>query len=297
MTSAQKECCLPAKCAVSLTFCDMGENGPGMEKIGCPTNKPVSMDALEAMKRRFEGLDVVGGKKGVAELYNLKDNLVKSHDISRLPEVREAGVLVLRNFADTVLGAGILNGMEKEVQSMKEGGLVDEKALMRGQVKNKNARHNNVIADFSQQACIAEGRGTVVPFENYPLISKMREAAADWMQQDFLVAEQNRYFDVKDCGIGWHGDAERQVVWGLRLGKATEAMPLMFNAWHRCTPIGAKTVLYLQPGDVYVMSQVAVGTDWKFNSRVTWRHAAGSATCKYSKDPKPKLLKRKRLNE
>ena len=81
------------------------------------------------------------------------------------------------------------------------------------------------------------------------------------------------------------------MVWGLRVGEATAAMPLMFNAWHRGNPIGPKTVIQLQPGDVYVLSNVAVGKDWHFSSRVTWRHAAGAPSCSYSKDPKPKAVK------
>ena len=34
-----------------------------------------------------------------------------------------------------------------------------------------------------------------------------------------LICEGNRYFDIKKCGIGWHGDSERKKVIGLRLGE------------------------------------------------------------------------------
>lgn len=260
-----------------------------MEKLGHPTSHKVTVKDLQAMKWQFENGHIDGKPApGVAELYDLKAALGGDErvDVSKLPEVREAAVLVMRGFADHVLGAGQIAKMEHELESMKRDGLTDSKALMRGAVKNKNARHNNVIADFEQKPCIEKGRGTVVPFHKYGALRNMRNMAAMWMQQDFpLVAEQNRYFDVASCGIGWHGDAERDVVWGLRVGKATAAMPLMFNAWHRNEPIGPKTVIKLQPGDVYVMSNVAVGKDWHCSSRVTWRHAAGARSCKYSADP------------
>ena len=284
MTTQQPLLKLPRACAVSLTYCDVGENGPGMEKLGQKTSHPVSVNDLGAMKQRFEAL---GGK---AEVFDLKAAM-EGVDVGHL-EVREVAVLVMRGFTDAVLGNGTLAQIESEVQSMQQFGLTDSKALMRGQVKNKNARHNNVVADFVQQPDIAAGRGTVVPFADYAAMSKMRAAAAEWMQQGHpLVAEQNRYFDVASCGIGWHGDAERDVVWGLRVGEATRAMPLMFQAYTRCSTVGPKTTVHLAPGDVYVMSHVAVGKDWRSSSLLTWRHAAGAPSCSYSKDPTPKVAK------
>jgi len=281
----------PAGCAVSLTYCDVGENEPGMEKLGQETSHRVTVDDLKAMKWQFENGHIDGKPKpGVADLYDLKAAM-EGVDTGGV-EVRDAAVLVMRGFTDHVLGEGVLAKMEHELESMKQNGLTDSKALMRGVVKNKNARHNNVMADFEQAPDHANGKGTVVPFHKYEALRKMRNMAAMWMQQDHpLVAEQNRYFDVTTCGIGWHGDAERDVVWGLRVGDATAAMPLMFNAWHRGDRLGPKTVINLAPGDVYVMSNVAVGKDWHFSSRVTWRHAAGAPTCSYSKDPKPKADK------
>tara|TARA_B110000902_G_scaffold233107_1_gene276658 strand:+ start:134 stop:1069 length:936 start_codon:yes stop_codon:yes gene_type:complete len=281
----------PAGCAVSLTYCDVGENEPGMEKLGQATSHPVTVKDLLAMKLQFEQGQTDGkAAPGVAEIFDLKAAM-DGVDVGGL-EVRGASVLVMRNFTDHVLGKGTLAQIESELESMKQDGLTDSKALMRGQVKNKNARHNNVIADFEQSPDIAKGRGTVVPFRKYDALLKMRNMAAMWMQQDHpLVAEQNRYFDVASCGIGWHGDAERDVVWGLRVGEATRAMPLMFQAYTRSEPIGPKTTIHLAPGDVYVMSNVAVGKDWHFSSRLTWRHAAGAPSCSYSKDPTPKVAK------
>lgn len=279
---------LPEDCAASLTFCDVGENGVGMEKIGQDTNKPVSVAMLKAMKSKFEYRHVNGEPApGVAELYDLSQ-LMEGVNVKGAT-VREAGVLVMRNFADHILGEGSLATIESEVQSMHEQGFVDSKALFRGVVKNKNARHNNVIADFTQSPDYALGRGTVVPFAQYEGLSKMRNAAAEWMgQENPMVCEQNRYFNTAKCGIGWHGDAERRLVWGVRVGDATSNMPLMFQAFHRHEQVGPKTTIQLNPGDVYVMSEVAVGRDWKSSSLVTWRHAAGSLTCPYSKDKKRK---------
>ena len=33
-----------------------------------------------------------------------------------------------------------------------------------------------------------------------------------------MVAEGNYYYDLKKCGIGFHGDAERKKVVAIRVG-------------------------------------------------------------------------------
>ena len=67
-------------------------------------------------------------------------------------------------------------------------------------------------------------------------------------------------------GIGRHGDSQRKIVVGVRLdGK----MPLKFTWFHRHRPM-------LSPGDIYVMSEKAVGYNWKRSSHYTLRHCAGA---------------------
>lgn len=192
---------LPGSCAVSLTFCDVGENGPGMQKLGVPTERPVTVEDLKRMKGCYEG------RNGTADFFDLRAALLDGVDANVFPNfVPESAVLVMRDFANHVLGQETIKKIEHEVESMKRDGLVDTKVLMRGSVKNKHARHNNVIADLDQSPDYTSGKGTVVKFENYPAIESMRQVAKTWMnQQHPLVCEQNRYFDVKDCGIGWHG--------------------------------------------------------------------------------------------
>lgn len=41
-------------------------------------------------------------------------------------------------------------------------------------------------------------------------------------------------------------------------------------------PIGKRAEIILQHGDMYVMSEKAVGTDWQRPSKIELRHAAGS---------------------
>jgi hypothetical protein len=290
---------IPENGAASLTFANRGENEVGMQIIGGPPSRLVTGTMLEAALLQWEAAgqeDAV--TMGESELLDLTAALPS--ELRARPDAQDAKVLVLRGFAQRLLGADAPDQIEHELEQQKRDGKIDSQALMRGKVKNKNARHNNCMADFEQAPDHAAGRGTVVRISDYPFIRGLAAQAAMWMQQDNpLICEQNRYYDVKTCGIGWHGDAEREIVLGYRAGTATKMMPMMFQAFYRDEPVGPKTSIHLNRGDVYIMSSKAVGTDWRQSSKVTWRHAAGNpATCSYVKDKETKEQKceRERLN-
>lgn len=300
---------LPPQSAVSLTFCNRGENNPGMQKIGGEATQLVTGDMLEAAKMQWEAGNVAGSgvvSVGEAELYDLGAMVVGEVDKlfaigtckpSKgvvLPRKEDAKVLVLRGFAQRLLGEDACGQIEHELELQFRSGKIDKKKLndRRNVVQNKNARWNNVMADFDQEPDIAHGKGTVVKTSDYPFINALAAEAGMYMQQNFVICEQNRYYDVfgggsnkKGCGIGWHGDGEREVVFGYRAGEATKQMPLMFQAFYDKCPIGPKTTIPLRRGDAYIMSSKAVGTDWLSPSLLTWRHAAGKPDrCTYVKD-------------
>ena len=54
-----------------------------------------------------------------------------------------------------------------------------------------------------------------------------------------------------------------------------------FNWFHKNQPLGEKITLNLNHGDIYVMSEKAVGQDWKKMNSYTLRHSAGAD--KYTK--------------
>ena len=274
--------------AASVTFCDVGENGVGMQKIGKLTERTTSVKDLCAMKLRFveSGGDVEFIDLRAALPDNLRDN------------APEAAVLVMRNFCDRVCkpleSVSVTEALAAEIEAMKSDGKVDSKALMRGVVKNKVARHNNVIADFKQEPDISKGRGTVVQFCDYPHLDRLRRILCCWLQQDGpLLAELNYYYDAEKCGIGFHGDAERSLVAGVRFG-AAHKMPLHFQAYLNNESQGGRITVEMRPGDVYVMSAAALGRDWKTKRHVTWRHAAGGVGNSYVEAANVCERKRKR---
>jgi hypothetical protein len=58
----------------------------------------------------------------------------------------------------------------------------------------------------------------------------------------------------------------------IRLGAS---MPLYYQWYHKTKRVGEKFKIDLDCGDIYIMEEKAVGTDWKFRNSYTLRHAAG----------------------
>ena len=106
-----------------------------------------------------------------------------------------------------------------------------------------------------------------------------RTAIRELISYSSLVGELNHYFDAEKCSIGWHGDAERKIAVGARFGYGANAFPLKFQWYMKGKPIGCEGNIKLHTGDVYIMSEKAVGYDtWAKPWIPTLRHAAGKAT-------------------
>ena len=100
-----------------------------------------------------------------------------------------------------------------------------------------------------------------------------------------LCCELNFYFSqpCQPGGIGFHGDAERNLVFGGSIGSENRMIE-----WCRfekdkpyIDPVTGKQEIYrltLRPGDAYVMSEWAAGITWRkeAKSHVTIRHRAGT---------------------
>ena len=246
---------------VTHTFAESVENHAGMETLG---------------KKRAHGFTEAHLKSASeclgAELYTL----------NRDDEC--ASVLVVRGGVDALLeGKGGADGLLRESLAQR----FDTTFLntRRGKVQNKHGRHNNCYADVAQDPDIAAGKGTVVSFDTTPLMAKIRAALPGMLGPEAanLFAETNLYTDVRSAkvGIGFHGDTERSIVVGLRLGAAS--LPLRFQWYHRSHPVGEEIAIPLHHGDLYAMSFKATGHDWMKSSKLTLRHGTGRKA-----KPKPK---------
>lgn len=253
----------PAAPFYTYTFSEVVENHKGMQKIGKKRDKGFSEMQIYRMCEAADG-----------ELHVLTHNGAA------------ASVMVLRGGVDKLIGEGGADKLLAEARAAP----YDSKFLNpmitnpARQVCNKLGRSNNCIADEAQAPDIAVGKGTVVAFKDMPHLAQLREALPGTFGEEAegLYAETNFYTDVhnKKVGIGFHGDTERSIVIGVRLGAAST--PLRFLWYQKDKEVSDEYAIELHHGDMYAMSWKATGWDWRKDLRgYTLRHGTGQkAVCK-----------------
>ena len=254
----------------TLTLGDVGENHVDMEKLGTPATHGYSMEMMAFLKARLEALGAV------CEPCSLNDGLLGTEYEG---QGDPAEVLVVRGGVNAILknsqGADALERevdkdatMDSRIYSNKHGGVVE-----------KDARWNNCFGPKAQKANIVERKGTIVGYDKVPLLKQI----IDWFydaETEFydkeeavrMIAEGNYYYD-ESCGIGAHGDAERWKAIGIRLGRCA---PLGYRWRLRGKGVGKKMVFKFEHGDMYIMSEKAVGRFWKRRASLQLVHAAGA---------------------
>lgn len=249
-----------AEDCITITFGDVAENHVRMEKIGTMAEK-----GFDEAEMRFA--EAFFRERGCAiESVDLRTAL----PVELQCEVGYASILVVREGLRAF-------GVEADALRAELVGLTwDTKALMKGRVVNKHARHNLCFSEVGHEPDYENGKGRVVGYGDVALLDTVRRQLVDAVGESArdLKAEGNLYFNPKICGIGFHGDAERRKVIAVRLGAS---MPLHY-LWHkRSVAVGQRVELMLNHGDVYIMSEKAAGTDWMKKVIPTLRHAAGAA--------------------
>ena len=237
----------------TITFGDVAENHAKMQKIGTLHDSGYSVERLVHIQNKLNSMGVV------TEMYDLTANC----DFN----AEEAKVLVIRRGGQFVLGDDF-EGLMPENDAFEH----DTKALMRGKVVNKHARHNLCFADEDQEPDYEDGKGRIVAWRRMPLISRIRQAISEWAEDVLLNGEANYYYDMKKCGIGYHGDGERKKVIAVRMGAT---MPIYFQWYQWSVARGGPIEVVLNDGDMYIMSEKAVGFDWLKKKIPTLRHATG----------------------
>ena len=249
------------KGTITITFSESVENHTGNQMIGTIAEKGHSYDQLIRCMQKFEEK-----RPNCCELLHIND-LTELGNVK--PEPEQAYLLIIRGGLDILLGEYMnKQDMWDELIELE----VDKKAFMKGRVVNKIARHNLCFADFSQEPDYENKKGRVYDFKDLPVMEQARNALPLFLEDaKGLFAEENYYYDLtrKEVGIGGHRDAERSRVIAVRLG---ESMDLKYQWYYKSEPVGKKIVTMLHDGDMYVMSEKAVGTDWKKSSIYTLRH-------------------------
>lgn len=243
--------------AICITAGEQSENHVGMQVNG----KGLSSKgfSIEEIIRFKEVLD----EKGIeAEFYRLDENIEGAD---------EAALLIIRNGVDKIAGINSSDMMKEQMEFDWDKKYWD---VRRQRVLNKHARYNVCYGKDSQKPDYENKKGTIISYENVPLLEKWRESLGIIFGEEAsnLEVEGNLYYNVKKCGIGFHGDSERKKVIACSLG---ESRPIHWQWYFKSQPIGERIKFTINNGDMYIMSEKTSGYDWKKRNLKTLRHAAG----------------------
>uniref|UniRef100_A0A6C0CIE3 Alpha-ketoglutarate-dependent dioxygenase AlkB-like domain-containing protein n=1 Tax=viral metagenome TaxID=1070528 RepID=A0A6C0CIE3_9ZZZZ len=256
-----------SKETITITFGECAENHIGMQQLGKRNERGLSVRDLQLFQESCQEAGFT------CEFINLNGKLPAD-----IEQADSAAVLVVR-------GGWRLFDLDPDVTfaTLKEV-TWDTKmwSQKHGRVTNKLARHNICVANFRQVADFEQKKGSVHSFDDLPDLKTAKESfellfRQLWEPEDKfpeLFAEGNRYYDASKCGLGFHGDSERRIVVAARFGAS---MKIVFKWYYRHETVGDISVINLHHGDIYFMSEKAVGTDWKKSSIYTLRHAAGAS--------------------
>lgn len=228
---------------ITITFCDCAENHVGMQQLGKLSKKGFSLDDLVKIKKWYSD------KGLLTELFDLNWSL---ENLELKPD-KKAYILVIREGTN-------LHTNSDELMSQLRNLEWDSKAFMYGRVVNKKARYNLCFGNANQKPNYQKAKGRVYKFTDVQLLDQIKNSLEEVTGINSLVAEGNYYYDVNKCGIGFHGDSERRIVIGIRLGSTLQ---LEYQWYQYSNPIGQRMAIELNSGDIYFMSEKAVGTDWK----------------------------------
>lgn len=254
---------------ITITFCDSAENHAGMQIVESSANR-ASMQIIEPVSRVFtydeliEAYNYHSFRRGTDPEYISYNEHAELELVDlTTDESRQACVLVIRNYLEEEEHSTLLD----ELKSLDW----DKKYYSYGAVKNKQARWNLVFADDEQEPSYEDAKGRVVAWDCAPNLAAVKDRLN--MEHGLNTVAEGNYYYANKCGIGYHGDRERSYVIGLRVG---DPMPLSFRWYRRSAQVGETININLNGGDLYIMSEVAVGTDWLQTSYLTLRHAAGA---------------------
>ena len=249
----------------SLTVGNGGENHTGMEFLGSLRRQGQGWD-IDRLRYGKRILEDIFGKQ--VDLYNLNELCLEGVKIEESKRPKDAYLMVVRNF----LGRKQHKAFIKEMESYEW----DRKYYdtRRKKVLNKNARANVCYGPNDRAPDYENKKGTIIGYERSPLVLRLKECVEILMKDKDLIVEGNQYDDPKKNGIGPHGDTERVCVACLRVGAS---MPMKYGMFNKCKMVGKSFQTVIKGGDLYFMSEEAVGAEWKKNSKYIWRHAAGAA--------------------
>ena len=287
---------------MSLTCAPGGENHAGMEIIGRMPVKGEGFKAsdIEGLGTYFEDqADAWITQDGIETVTVLDLNTLSGENtIMGLGSDDQARVLLLRRWVQSMFEESTVQDIYRElIADTWDAEYLDKnkyrieivdgvETKVRGKRMNKRARTNLCyVAGREQEPDVWKGKGRIVDLKKKTALHLAVDRLRGMIEAGLIeigsktkveinVVEGNRYYNLKNTGIGFHGDTERVVVICISIG--CDNYPMRWQWFKDGMPVGESIDITLNCGDVYIMSEKAVGADWKLRSIYTLRHAAGA---------------------
>jgi len=276
---------------ISLTCAPGGENHRGNQLIGVPPTKGSGLKYSDLKILSNELKKKYGSK---VELYDLnKLGNINTNLFNTLSEEHKANVLIIRDYAKKYTKTIFNECMSDEWDSKyldpnkyRKEIINGKEVKIRGKVLNKHARKNICyVKKLNQEPNYIEGKGRIVDLETKSTLNQVVDNLINELNSILInsgsksrvvinVVEGNHYYNLKKTGIGFHGDTERVVVICITIGGGGN-YPMRWSWFINGKPKGDPIDIGLNDGDLYIMSEKAVGADWKKRIIYTLRHAAG----------------------
>jgi len=269
---------IPFTGRMTLTYGDITESHKGMQNIGKMSNEGFSLDDLNHaaayFKKRGYKTKIIHLNKYLPK-NNKKDSNIDQEKLMQAKKEDEyqAYVFIARNGLEALTPYRKTEIATEVLIYPWDSKLYNDQQKI---VQNKNTRHTLNFSDESQTANFEQGKGTTIEWSDAQIVYHMKNKLVDVFGEHAknLQCEGNKYYDPQKTGIGYHGDTERKKVIGLCLDETK--MNLHYMWYYKNRPRGYNISMFLEPGDIYCMSEKTVGTDWKKSSIYTLRHAEGA---------------------
>lgn len=254
--------------AICITAGEQSENHAGMEINGNGlSDKGFTIEELLNIKEKLS-------LKGVQCQYHCLNEYLPDifkNDDKNKGQIAKAGILFIREGISKLTDFTGTQMFEEQITLDWDKQYWDTR---RNKVLNKRARYNLCYGIENQLPDYQNKKGRIISYNDLPILNHWQKQLSILFgkKAENLELEGNLYYDIKKCGIGFHGDGERKKVIACSLGGTR---PIHWQWYHQNKPIGERIKFSLNNGDIYIMSEKASGYDWKKRNKVTLRHAAG----------------------
>lgn len=261
-----------AEKGVTVTF---GDNSGFFS--GEPGRKPIPENSYLTEQKLFDIMDHFG--EDICELYDLKYLLTDCNI-----EVPSAYMLIVRNPYPDILDYleeimlidkefldkdGNLDGIEWDKEKFDK--------IYKNKVVRSVTRYNLEFDDLKHtilkdRSEFYEGVPTTYNF-NRILPLKTLYDRLNLLGLSNLNIKANYYYDLSKTFIPFHQDRERNKTIGYRLG---DTFPFHIRWYTGSTPVSDNATVYLNRGDLYMMTDFTNGRTVLYPSELHLKHAAGS---------------------